>query len=239
MKSLRATNREIPMTDWQQFFRERSALEVQTSDSGPTFSGLTDITSVPALMAFRKIWDPYVMGVARAQQTASTKTTVDPVMQGSFAQGVQNLMTLWNQYAGLSASDIALRANDILAGYRDAVSIAQKDADLVKSFAPDIKIPPLPTAEIVATVERGIAGAMGGYGVAAQGVNQLGQTGAQGAGQTLEAFIPGSGVTAPGFLGPVISQFKTYAIIGGIVVLGAVVLPELLPMMFAARAASK
>jgi hypothetical protein len=222
------------MTDWQQFFRERSALEVQTSD-GPTFAGITDITSVPALMAFRKIWDPYVMGVARAQQTASTKTTVDPVMQGSFAQGVQNLMTLWNQYAGLSASDIALRANDILAGYRDAVSIAQKDADLVKSFAPDIKIPTLPTAEIVATVERGIAGTMGGYGVAAAGAGQLAGAGARGAADTLEAFVPGSGVHAPGGLDDIIQTFKKYLLVGGIVVVGAIVLPEVIPLIFAAK----
>jgi hypothetical protein len=229
------------MTDWATYFRERSVLPVSelASPQVAEFGGITDITSVPALMAFRKIWDPYVMGVARAQQTASTKPTVDPVMQGSFAQGTQNLVTLWNQYAGLSSSNIALRANDILAGYRDAVSIAQKDADLVKSFAPDIKIPPMPTSEIVATVERGLAGAIGGYGVAAAGAGQLASSGAQGGVQTLEAFVPGSGVTAPGFMGPLVSQFKTYAIIGGVVVLGAIVLPELLPMIFAARAVSK
>ena len=229
------------MTDWAQFFKERSSIPF--SDLAPSqvaeFSGVTDVAFVPQLMAFRKIWDPFVMGVARAQVTASTKPTVDPVMQQSFSQGSQLLVQLWNQYAGLSPSDIALRASDILAGHRDTIFIAQKDADLVKSFAPDIKLPPLPTSEIVATVERGLAGAMQGYGVAAAGAGQLASSAGQGATDTLEAFIPFSGVKAPGGLDDIIQKFKTYAVIGGIVVVGAIVLPELLPMIFAARAVSK
>jgi hypothetical protein len=226
------------MTDWSRFFRERSNFPVEFE--GPQFgAGVTQVTSVPALMTWRGVWNPFVMGMAKEEVRCAKLPGMDPTFAASLQSMSDNTVQMWNAFSGLSQEQIALTAADILDGMQKTVTRVKADIPTLKTFCPNANIPVLPTQEIVATAERGLAGYGLGISTAAAGAGQIAASGAQGGVQTLEAFVPGSGVDAPGFLGPIISQFKTYAIIGGVVVLGAIVLPELLPMMFAARAASK
>jgi hypothetical protein len=225
------------MTNWAQYFRERSTLEIQTSNEAEFGASVTQVGSVPALMTWRSVWNPFIMGMAKEETRCAKLPTIDPVYAQSLQSMSDNTIGMWNAYSGLTQEQIALTAADILDGMQKTVDRVKADIPTLKTFCPNAKIPPLPTQEIVATAERGLQGYGLGISTAAAGAGKLASGYVQGATDTLEAFIPGSGVKAPGGLDDIIQKFKTYAVIGGIVVVGAIVLPELLPLIFAAKKA--
>ena len=226
------------MTNWAQYFRERSSLPIDSE--GPDFgAGVSQIGSVPALMTWRSVWNPFIMGMAKEETRCAKLPNVDPVYAQSLQSMSDNTVQMWNAYSGLSQQQIALTASDILDGMQKTVNRVKADIPTLKTFCPNANIPKLPTDEIVATAERGLQGYGLGISTAAAGGGQLAADAGQGAVDTLEAFIPGSGVHAPGGLDDIIQKFKTYAILGGIVVIGAIVLPEVLPLILATRTIRK
>jgi len=228
-------------TDWAKRFQERSrqpaaprALARRTA--GPSFgaefgSGLSDATVVPALLAYRQVWDPFVMGVARAELACSENPKYDAPTR-TFLKGNSDLIVMgWNQFAGLTAQDIALRASSILDALRKTVGHAQSFAASLKTLCPEAAIPPQPQDDAIASAERGLGSVFQGVGLAATGLGQLAGTGVQGAEQTIEGMIPGSGVEAPGFLGPMFDKYKKYIVIAGALYVLALVGPALIPML--------
>jgi hypothetical protein len=191
--------------------------------------GVLNPNDAVTVMAYRKAWDPYVMGVARAAKACGS-SKIDPTLASVHASEADTLVFLWNQNSGLSNADIVLRAEGILANMQDTVKQASSIAVGLKRDCPTIAIPSSPSPDIQASV----LGALQGLGVATSGGGQILQTGAGGSLQTVEAFVPGSGVTAPGFLGAPIDQIKKYLVIAAVVYVGAMAIPILAPVVMGA-----
>lgn len=165
-------------TDWAKFYKEKSKKPINNADFGGEFGGIVDFISVPALVSFRRIWDPYVMGVIREEKRCSDKAT-DPATKTALL-GYQSILNKWNQFAGLTQEQIALRATGILADYSDTVNIVKKEADLLLKFCPDATIPPLPSDSILNAYGRSLGGQAEGLKIATGGAGQLADEGIKG-----------------------------------------------------------
>lgn len=158
------------------------------------------------VLAYRKMWDPYVMGIARALQTVADawaamaagqtpsvtlnvqKFAVPPspstmqVESTTYAQFAQGLVTLWNVHAGISDMDLLAQAPAILQDFQATVQRAGATyAPQVRDIAPGLALPDPPSSGLQAQV----IGQIEGLGVVAHGILQLMGVGASGALETL------------------------------------------------------
>ena len=123
--------------EWGAVFREASRVkpgaEAPRSPESASFGGV--LPAGPGdVLAYRSMWDPYVMGALRAiSGTADAFSAVSShpppgytaqtlsAMASSYKDESQKLLALWNSYAGLSPEVIVLSAGDILNTYQDVV----------------------------------------------------------------------------------------------------------------------
>lgn len=184
------------------------------------------------VLAYRKIWDSYVLGIVKASLDCSKVAGIDPTLASTHSGASDTILTLWNQDAGLTDAEILLQAKSILAHEQDTVLQAGKLVPGIKRDCPKVPIPPIPTLAL----QQAAIGAIQGQGILASGILQLIGLGADGAAQTIGAFIPGSGVNPTGPLGDFVTQLKW--IVGGVAVVAVLVMvaPALTPLVGAALA---
>jgi len=127
-----------PMDPWAAHFRERSRLV-------PTFSGLpsagrfgSDVSD--AVVAYRVIWNPYVMNTLRSMGDAATKLRIiaqnpppGPItgaqlsaLADDYEAEQGDLLAAWNEFSGTSAADFTAQADVILRAFQAVVAKVQK-----------------------------------------------------------------------------------------------------------------
>jgi len=193
------------------------------------------VTTPSDVLAYRKMWDPYVLGVARANLQCSQASGLDTTLASVHKGESDDLMALWNQNAGLSDTDIVLRASGILQNQQDTVLQAGKMVPGIKRDCPKIAIPEVPSL----ASQQAIIGAIEGQSILANGILQLIGMGADGALQTIGAFIPGSGVNPTGALGDYVTKLKWGVGLAAVAVAIVVIGPALGAIVGGALAASK
>ena len=177
----------------------------------PRFQGLRSLGSVTSpfsvadVLVYRRLWDPYVLGVARAAQAcasawaaqAAGQTPPTPINTSVFAvppdlTSIQNIASeeqefadrivdRWNLFANLADWQIVATSEKILQSYQDTVlRCAQFYAPTIARYCPSVTLPTLPTLDLqshaIAYLEA--------LGIVAGGSLQLVAIGAQGAAQT-------------------------------------------------------
>jgi hypothetical protein len=146
------------------------------------------------VLAYRRTWDGYVLGIARAELTCAAAWragqgdtsgfAVPPSASviESYASGFETqanaIMTQWNAHAGLSDADIVIRAADILTYQQTAIMnvVAYSVQDLQR-YCPKIVLPPVPSFDL----QSEVIGRIEGLGILSHGVLQLIGVGAGGA----------------------------------------------------------
>jgi hypothetical protein len=170
-------------TDWALHFRTISNRKKTepSAEFGSDFGG--DFATPSDVLAYRKAWDPYVMGMARLEKQCSTMPDIDPTLASVHAGTADTIVTLWNQYAGYTPQQLLLQASDVLKGYQDSVLQAGKSVVGIRRDCPSLasKIPLPPTAVEQAQIQSRLEG----MGVVAEGVINLLGVGANGALESL------------------------------------------------------
>jgi len=206
---------------WEQKFRKASK---PSADFGLDTSDL---------LAYRKAWDPYVMGVARAEKACAAQPGLDPTLASVHSGSADTIVYLWNQYAGSSSQDILLSAASMLKGYQDSVLHAGQAIVGIKRDCPAIaaKIPAPPSLAEQAQIHARLDGA----GIATSGVLSLLGVGLNGALTTVE-----SPFVAVGQAAQKIGKIPTWVFVAGAGVVGLVVLmPIVAPVLLPALAMKK
>jgi len=142
------------------------------------------------LLAYRRMWDPYVMGVVRAlnaagdawearspainQSTLSPEAKASPTIWKTVADTLRgygtSLLSSWNQHAGLSTATILMMSGKILDAEQHVVDKTQNFfVPILKRDAPGIALPPLPSID----VQRSVIATLEGAKLAAAGVLHL------------------------------------------------------------------
>lgn len=170
--------------------------------------GMGDVATPGDVLAYRSMWDPYVMGIVRAlmacggafAQASAGQTPATPIAQnvfvvppdsqtlGIYAASLEGdsaqLLAQWNAHAGMSDSDLVLQAGNVLQDFQKAVEDAgQLYAPQVRRYCPSVPLPEPPSV----SVQKQIIARLQGLGVIAGGVLQLFGIGAGGALDTLGA----------------------------------------------------
>jgi hypothetical protein len=185
---------------------------------GPAF-GLTILPATPGdVLAYRSMWDPYVMGMLRAMK--STGDAFVAVSQNppagytaqtllTYGTSLQNeadaLLKLWNLYAGLDSASILLRAGDIVKTYQDVVQRVSKVRvdPLFKQFSVVKKLPSPPDTN----VQDQVISRLEGLSLATKGFLQLFSVGAaddlKSVGQATGTIVAGAVAGAGNAIAPV------------------------------------
>jgi hypothetical protein len=169
----------------------------------PSSTTMPIVVTPGDVLAYRKLWDSYVMGIARAAlQAAGAWDAVAkgqlPAMEpthfpwwpnrsvaATYADleraSSETIETLWNQFAGLSDLDIVVRAEGILRSFQDTVlQVGQYNAPRIAKEFPQLPLPEPPNFDLQAEV----IGHIEGLGILAKGVLHLLGIGASGALET-------------------------------------------------------
>jgi hypothetical protein len=211
--------------EWGPMFRQASrqkpGAEAPRLPDSASFGGVLP-TGPGDVLAYRAMWDPYVMGALRAiSSTADAFNTVSAhpppgytaqtlsAMASSYKDESQKLLVLWNSYAGLSPDSIVLSAGDILNTYQDVVRrVGHFTSDPTFQTFHTGKLPPVPSE----SAQRSLISHLEGASMVARGVlsffvgsekiglkelgNDAGQlvgAAAAGAGAAAGAALPGVG----------------------------------------------
>jgi hypothetical protein len=206
---------------FRQASRQKPGAEAPRLPDSASFGGVLP-TGPGDVLAYRAMWDPYVMGALRAiSGTADAFNTVSAhpppgytaqtlsTMASSYKDESQKLLALWNSYAGLSPDSIVLSAGDILNAYQDVVRrVGHFTSDPTFQTFHTGKLPPVPSE----SAQRSLISHLEGASMVARGVlsffvgsekiglkelgNDAGQlvgAAAAGAGAAAGAALPGVG----------------------------------------------
>lgn len=157
------------------------------------------------VLAYRKIWDDYVMGTARAavacaaawRAYAAHQAPSTPPAIGQFAVApdattlalwathqdniAESIVSAWNAHAGKHDYEVVMLASSILADFQNVVSRVARDYQpQIAHDCPALPLPPLPSKELQAQV----VGRIEGLGILAHGVLQIFGIGVNGALET-------------------------------------------------------
>jgi Transglutaminase-like superfamily len=178
-------------------------------------SGIGAVTPSDVL-AYRNLWDDYVMGTARAAAACAASLPAGSVEQGTQQANADAIVLRWNAYAGWSDAMIVLEAAGILEAFQDAVlRVGQFYQPQIHAACPSIALPSPADTNLQASV----IGAIEGQGILAHGVLQLLGLGVGGALSTLGAIA-----SAP--LGKPFWDTTTTLAIAAAVVAGALAVRE-------------
>lgn len=160
------------------------------------------------VLAYRKTWDAYVTGVARAAEAGAALFRAPASLPGAddanriadtlHADSVA-IMLLWNDFANTPDDELVLGAADILQDYqRTVLKVAQFYEPEIAGLAPTVTLPALPTID----VQSQVIGRIEGLGILAHGVLQLIGEAAGGAVEELGGVGTALGNTAKALAGP-------------------------------------
>jgi hypothetical protein len=187
----------------------------------PHWLGLgSGIVTPGDVLAYRAIWDPYVMGTARAglvcaaawQAVIDGKPPSTPINLGKFAvppdaktlqlqvqlqqQWGAGLVVSWNQYANLQDWEIVVSAGDILQAFQETVKqTGAFNQPQIRHDCPSLVLPDPPGIE----AQQRVIAQIEGLGILEHGIMQLFAKGAGGALETYETI--GQKLTDPTTLG--------------------------------------
>lgn len=147
--------------------------------------GFLAIVTPGDVLAFRKTWDPYVTGVAKAAVACADEQDAKVAGSGDDRRlDSGSIMALWNAYAGLPDVEIVEGAPEILTFFQSTVlKVGQQYVPAIRASCPDATLPAPPSVDIQAQV----IGRVEGLGILAHGVLQIIGMGAGGALDTLGA----------------------------------------------------
>ncbi len=160
-------------------------------------SGWANLATPLDVMAYRRMWNPYVVGTANAALAcarsleAQAKASGDPSGLLALAADTERtnaeaLMVRWNLHANTPDYQIVINAADILQDQQDAVLHAgQIYRDAIAKDCPHEALPSAPTS----SVQSGVIGAIEGAGILAHGVLQILGAGVDGALETLGPIV--------------------------------------------------
>jgi hypothetical protein len=159
-------------------------------------SGWRTLVSPVDVLAYRRIWDPFITATARAavacavalEAAAATASDPSTLLLAADTERVNAdaLMTRWNLHAGTPDYEIVINAADILQDQQDAVLKAgQVYQAQIRTDCPSIELPAPPGI----AVQTGVIGAIEGFGILAHGVLQLIGQAAGGAIETLGPIV--------------------------------------------------
>ena len=184
------------------------------------------------VLAYRGLWDPWVKGLAQAHldcaadqlKRTDISTTDAKFNSDQLTQSSKNIMDRWNIDAGLTDTDILLRAAGILQDEQTAILLFGKTyLPTLLKFCPKANVPSFP----IQSAQQSVIGAIEGQGILAKGVLHLLGIGVDGAVTTVGALIPGSGVTPTGDLAKFVNSIKLY----GAIAIGVVALVYIGPVI--------
>ncbi len=138
--------------------------------------GALDFATPGDVVAYRTLWDPYVMGVARAIDTCASSQT-DPVVAQALQADASAIAELWNLYAGWSDDEVLVDAYNILKSYQHTVMlVGTRFVGQLQLYCPTATLPPIPSAD----AQTDLIARLEGLEIVAHGVLQLIGTGAGG-----------------------------------------------------------
>lgn len=157
-----------------------------------------NIATPADVLVYRRVWDPYVLGVVRAAvacaealesaAAAPGEPNADTLRLSADTEraNADALLTRWNLHANTPDYQILINAAEILQDQQDAVLKAgQVYGPQVKTDCPAIALPAPPGVEL----QAGIIGQIEGVGILAHGVLQLLGAGVSGALDTLGPIV--------------------------------------------------
>ena len=170
-------------------------------------TGLGALVTPGDVLAYRQIWDSYVMDTARAAVACSTAwqalangtapatppnvgefaTTPDKTTLQLWATWQQNIsddiVLSWNRFAGLQDWEIVASGANILQGFQDTVQrVGQFYQPQIAGDCPSLALPTPPSIEI----QQQVIARVEGLGILAHGVLQIFEMGVGGALKTYE-----------------------------------------------------
>jgi hypothetical protein len=176
-----------------------------TTPHWPT--GLGGVVLPGDVLAYRKIWDAFVMGTARAavacgaawQSLADGKAPLTPANIGQFAvppdhktlqlwaqleqQKGDGIVSSWNMYAGLQDWEIVVSAGDILQDFQSIVRrVGEYYQPQILKDCPALVMPDPPSLEL----QQQVIAQIEGLGILTHGIMQLFVKGAEGALETYQ-----------------------------------------------------
>jgi hypothetical protein len=185
------------------------------------FEGMGDLGAVTPsdVLAYRNLWDPYVMGTARAALACAQSLPAGSVEAGTQQANSDAIVLRWNEYAGWSDDMIVLEAAGILESFQNTVlKVGQFYQPSIHADCPTIALPtPADTSSQAAVI-----GAIEGEGILAHGVLQLLGQGAEGALETLGAIAKAP--TTPAFWNTATTLAIAAAVVAGAVAVREVAL---------------
>jgi hypothetical protein len=198
------------------------ALDRVEAEEGPLdrnpFEGVSGIGAVTPsdVLAYRNLWDGYVMGTARAAQACAQSLSAGSLEASTQQANADAIVLRWNEYAGWSDDMIVLEAAGILESYQDTVlKVGQFYQPSIHADCPSMALPsPADT-----NTQAAVIGAIEGQGILAHGVLQLLGQGAGGALSTLGAIA-----TAP--LKPAFWNTTTTLVLAAAAIAAAVAVRE-------------
>jgi hypothetical protein len=239
-----------PDRQWMVWYKGRWSY----ADPGLPLAGLgAGIITPGDVLAYRKTWDAYVLGVARAAQTcaaawsalaqgqtpttapntslyavAPDKTTLQ-LAADMQAINAESILTDWNLHADTPDWQIVVQAEEILQDFQRVVlKVAEYYAPAVARDCPGIELPAAPSLDLQAQV----IGRIEGLGILAHGVLQLVTAGAGGAIETYKEI----GATAKTFAEK-LSDNTPWIAIAVIVVATAVAAVKVVPLLYSPKSA--
>jgi hypothetical protein len=159
--------------------------------------GIGALVTPGDVLSYRKTWDPYVTGTARAALACAA--TLDAVKPGTLEASTQRtnadaIMLRWNEYAGWADDAIVLEGAGILESFQDTVlKVGQFYQPAITADCPTLALPTPPSLD----VQSQVIGRIEGLGILTHGILQLIGAGAGGAVTTLGAIVLAP--TTPGF----------------------------------------
>ena len=192
------------------------------------------------VIAYRQMWDPYVVGVAQgfvqcqtdwnnaaagqsstgadlAQFASPPDATTLKLWANAQSLNAQSIMSMWNAHAGLSDAEIVLIAGGILQDFQNVVkAVGQQYVPQLQRDCPNIAIPAPPAYSLQSQVIARIQGA----GILANGVLQILGIGASGALDTAVSLERWTAATANKIVDTATSWWAWAA--GAVIVGGAV-----------------
>jgi hypothetical protein len=181
--------------------------------------GMGAVVTPGDILAYRQIWDSYVMDTARAaaacsaawQAQANGTAPATPPNVGEFATPPDkttlqlwatwqknisdDIVLSWNRFSGLQDWEIVTSGANILQGFQDTVQrVGQFYQPQIQHDCPMLVLPVPPSIDL----QKQVIGQIEGLGILAHGVLQLFEMGASGALQTYETI--GEKITNPSTL---------------------------------------
>jgi len=223
------------MHSWESHFRGMKPRKVETRQAGYGYS----FGATPGdVLAYRTLWDDYVMGSIRGLNQCGDvllKVAENPP-QGYSADTIKNMgdtyhdlgskyLASWNQFAGMSDTDILFSASTILGAFQSVVTDLGKlreNPNFATYCVSSMPNPPTVDAQkaVVAQLEGAGVIASGVLGIFSQSVTQGLQDVAKGAGTVVSS-------TAKGLFAGLGIPWYAWA---GIGIVAIVVLPKVLSL---------